>query len=455
MSIHFPNLGLHLEYVGKSVHILGFEITIYGMLIAAGMLLGIAFVVLEAKRSNQNQDMYLDFMILALIAAVIGARLCYVIFNWKLYRGNILEILNTRNGGMAIYGGILGGALAGALFCRIKKLPFWEMADIICMGLLIGQIIGRWGDFFNRQSFGKYTEAVTAMQLPLSAVHAGEVTAEMRENLATIGNVNYIQVHPAFLYESLWCLFLFILLMAYRRRKKFEGEIAMRYLAGYGFGRFFIEGLRTDAILIPGTKLPAAQIISAVLFVVFGTVVFVRRFMVKKREAARKRRREKIYQEEEKAASEYNDDWIMPTYTSGIVSEKQEAEPEESEPEQVETEPESEPGESELEQVETEPEAEPGEPEQVEPESEPGQSEPEETEPEQVGTELEWREAEPEEAEPERGEAEPEEAKPGPGKTERQSEETEPEPGESESASEKPEPKPEETEPEEKRGTRG
>lgn len=321
MSIHFPNLGLYLEYVGKSVHILGFEITVYGMLIAVGMLLGIAFVVLEAKRSNQNQDMYLDFMILALIAAVIGARLYYVIFNWNLYRGNIMEILNTRNGGMAIYGGILGGALAGALFCRIKKLPFWEMADITCMGLLIGQIIGRWGDFFNRESFGKYTDAVTAMQLPLSAVHAGEVTAEMRENLVTIGNINYIQVYPVFIYESLWCVLLFIILMTHLRRKKFEGEIAMRYLAGYGFGRFFIEGLRTDALLIPGTKLAAAQVISALLFIIFGSVILIRRSMVKKREAARKRRREEFYEAEEKAASEYDDDWVMPDHNTEPAAE--------------------------------------------------------------------------------------------------------------------------------------
>ncbi|MDC7288867.1 prolipoprotein diacylglyceryl transferase [Blautia schinkii] len=304
MSIRFPHLGLELDYVGKSLHIFGFEITIYGILIAVGMLLGIAFVVLEAKRRNQNQDMYLDMVILSLVAAVIGARLYYVAFSWSLYKGNILQIFNTRSGGMALYGGILGGVLAAVLFCRIKKANFWQMADTASMGILIGQIIGRWGNFFNRESFGEYTDSLFAMQLPLSAVRASEVTTQMRENLVTIDGISYIQVHPAFLYESLWCLLLFLLLLAWRRRKRFQGELFMRYLAGYGFGRFFIEWLRTDQLTFPGTKIAVSQIVSALLFIIFGVTVFVRRAMVKKRAELRKRRREETYEAEEKAARE-------------------------------------------------------------------------------------------------------------------------------------------------------
>lgn len=304
MSIRFPGIQLTLDYVGKSIRVFGFEITIYGILIAAGMLLGIAFVVLEAKRCNQDQNLYLDMMILALIFGVLGARLYYVGCTWNYYKGNILEVMNIRNGGMAIYGGILGGSLAAALFCRIRKLPFWQMADIASMGLLIGQIIGRWGNFFNRESFGEYTDSVFAMQLPLSAVRPGEVTAAMRENLVTLDQISYIQVHPVFLYESVLCLLLLVILSARRRRKKFQGEIFMRYLAGYGFIRFFTELLRSDKLFLPGTDLPVSLIISAILFIVFRIMITVRCIMVKKREDSRRRRREERYEAEEKAASE-------------------------------------------------------------------------------------------------------------------------------------------------------
>lgn len=301
MSIRFPNLGLEFDYVAKSIRIFGFEITLYGMLIAVGMLLGIAFVILEAKRHNQNQDLYLDMIIISLITGVIGARLFYVGFYWNLYKGDWHEIMNIRAGGMSIYGGLLGGVIGGALFCKLKKLSFWQMADTASMGILIGQIIGRWGNFFNRESFGEYTSNALAMQLPLSAVRSGEVTSLMRENLEVVNGISYIQVHPVFLYESVWCLILFLLLLVWSRKKLFEGEVFMRYLAGYGLGRFCFEWLRTDKILFPGTTLAVSQIISAVLFIYFGITVIIRRIMAKKRAAVRKRRREREYEAEERA----------------------------------------------------------------------------------------------------------------------------------------------------------
>lgn len=301
MSIRFPKLGLGFDYVPKSFQVFGFEITIYGILIAVGMILGISFVVLEAKRSNQNQDKYLDMIILSLAAAVVGARLSYVGLNWTLYRGNPMEIFNLRGGGIWFYGGLLGGILAAALFCRISNLPFWQMADTAVMGILIGQAVGRWGNFFNRESFGEYTDGIFAMQLPISAVRSGEVTELMRENLISEGGISYIQVSPVFLYESLWCLLLFLILLAVKRRKKFHGEIFMLYLAGYGLGRFFFEWIRTDKILIPGTKVGIGIVISAALFLFFVPAVWVKRTMSRKRAAARKRRREKIYQAQEEA----------------------------------------------------------------------------------------------------------------------------------------------------------
>lgn len=301
MSIGFPNLGLEFDYVPKSFQIFGFEITIYGILIAVGMILGISFVVLEAKRSNQDQDKYLDMMILSLAAAVIGGRLSYVGLSWTLYKGNPMEIFNLRGGGTWFYGGLLGGILAAALFCRICRLSFWQMADTASMGILIGQVIGRWGNFFNRESFGEYTDNIFAMQLPVSAVRSGEVTTLMRENLITEEGISYIQVSPVFLYESLWCLLLLIILLAVRRKRRFHGEIFMLYLAGYGLGRFFCEWLRTDKLFIPGTKIGAGLVVSATLFLIFMPVVCVKRSMSRKRAAARKRRRERIYQAQEEA----------------------------------------------------------------------------------------------------------------------------------------------------------
>ena len=304
MSIQFPNLGINLGYVGKSINIFGFEITFYGLVIALGMLLGLGFVLLEAKRCGEDRDSYLEMMIVSLITGVIGARLLYVCFSWNLYKGNIVQIFNIRNGGLTFYGGLFGGILGAMLYCAVKKKSFMQLADTASMGLLIGQIIGRWGDFFNRESFGEYTNNIFAMQLPLSAVRSSQVTTAMRENLETIGDTSYIQVHPVFLYESAWCLLLLLLMLVWKRKKYFHGEVFWRYLAGYGLGRFLFEFLRTDKLMIPGTPIGISQFISAVLFVIATLIVAVETSMAKKRAALRKRRREQEYEAQERAARE-------------------------------------------------------------------------------------------------------------------------------------------------------
>ena len=302
MSIQFPNLGINLDYVGKSIRIFGFEITFFGLLIAAGMLLGLGFIVLEARRCGEKEDDYLEMMILSLVTGVIGARALYVCFSWNLYKGNVNQIFNLRGGGLAFYGGLFGGMLGAAIYCAIRKKAFMQMEDTACMGLVIAQIIGRWGDFFNRESFGEYTNSIFAMQLPLSAVRSSEVTSVMRENLETIGGVSYIQVHPVFLYESLWCLLLFLLMLVWKRKKRFHGEVFLRYLAGYGLGRFILEYLRTDKLTIPGTSIGICQVISAALFLICAVVVTVESSMAKKRTARRRRRREQDYEAQEMAA---------------------------------------------------------------------------------------------------------------------------------------------------------
>lgn len=302
MSIQFPNLGINLDYVGKSISIFGFEITFFGILIAVGMLLGLGFIVIEAKRCGEKEDDYLEMLIISLVTGVIGARALYVCFSWNLYKGNINQIFNLRNGGLAFYGGLLGGMLGAAVYCVVRKKAFMQMADTACMGLAVAQIIGRWGDFFNRESFGEYTNSIFAMQLPLSSVRSSEVTSVMRENLETIGGISYIQVHPVFFYESLWCLLLLLLMLVWKRKKRFHGEVFLRYLAGYGLGRFVIEYFRTDKLMIPGTSVGVSQVISAALFLICAVVVTVEGSMAKKRAAKRRRRREQDYEAQEMVA---------------------------------------------------------------------------------------------------------------------------------------------------------
>ena len=266
-DIAFPHLGIYLENVPRSFTVFGFEIAFYGLIIGIGVLAGILMAVHEAKVSGENPDTIWDFAIYAVIFSVIGARIYYVIFQWDYYKDNLLSIFNTRQGGLAIYGGIIGAVITVFVVAKVKKKSFALFLDTACMGLVMGQVIGRWGNFFNREAFGGYTDGLLAMQLPVSAVRVNEITQTMWENVQTIGGVEYIQVHPTFLYEGLWNIMIFILLMIYRDRKRFTGELFLLYLGGYASGRFWIEGLRTDQLLIGHTNLAVSQILSAVLVI--------------------------------------------------------------------------------------------------------------------------------------------------------------------------------------------
>ena len=276
-NINFPHLGIYLENVGKSISIFGFEIAFYGITIAAAMLAGLWIAMRTAKKTGQNPDLYFDMGMLAIFCALIGARAYYVVFAWENYKNNLLEIFNLRHGGLAIYGGVIGGAVAVYMFARMKKQKFLQLADTASVGLVLGQIIGRWGNFFNREAFGGYTDNLFAMQLPLDAVYSWDVTPEMMENLRTAGGVQYIQVHPTFLYESLWNLMVLVLLAVFTKRKKFDGEVFCLYLLGYGLGRAWIEGLRTDQLWIPGTEIPVSQVLAVVLVVVSAAIITVKR----------------------------------------------------------------------------------------------------------------------------------------------------------------------------------
>lgn len=294
ITVRFPNLGFLFEYEDRAFSVFGFEITIYGILMAVSLLVGMAVILLCARRLGADLNLCLGASIAALIGGVIGARLYYIAFSWSQFSGKSWKILlDIRSGGMSIYGAILGGALLMALFCRICKTSFWNMADIVCMGLLSGQIIGVWGNFFNREAFGEYTDSLFAMGLPMNSVQKSAVTKLMKENLVTFRDMDYIQVHPLFLYESIWCLALLVVLALYTWKKKFQGEIFLRYLAGYGLGKCVIEWLRTDKLYIPMTKIPVSLVVSVALFLICGIMATVRRILSKQREKIKRRREER------------------------------------------------------------------------------------------------------------------------------------------------------------------
>ena len=271
-SIIFPNLHITLNNVGKG----SFFVAFYGVIIAIGMLIGVTFILKEAKRVGFDEDKFLDICIITIIAGVVGARAYYVAFEWEYYKDDLLSALNIRQGGLAIYGGVLAGIACLAILCKIKKYQFLRVCDVCIHGVVIGQICGRWGNFFNREVFGQYTDGLFAMLLPINSVRSqGDITAEMLKNIVTISGVDYVSVHPTFLYESMWNVGLLIIMLLLRKRKKFDGQIFFTYLAGYGLGRFWIEGIRTDQLKIWGTSLPVSQVLAAVLVLVgIGFYIF-------------------------------------------------------------------------------------------------------------------------------------------------------------------------------------
>ncbi len=267
-SINFPNLNIYLDHVGKNITVFGFTIHYYGIVLAIAMLAGTWMACYWAKRTGQDPDQYIDLAIIAIITSVIGARIYYVIFRWDIYKDDLLSIFNIRQGGLAIYGGVIAAVITTVVFARVRKLSFGELADTACLGLVLGQIIGRWGNFFNREAFGDYTDNLFAMQLPYSAVRSSEVTQTQLDNLVVIDGVTYIQAHPTFLYESLWNLVLLIILMLFYKHRRFKGQGLLVYLFGYSAGRFWIESLRTDQLLFPVLGFPVSMVLAAILAVV-------------------------------------------------------------------------------------------------------------------------------------------------------------------------------------------
>ncbi|MBQ9935086.1 MAG: prolipoprotein diacylglyceryl transferase [Lachnospiraceae bacterium] len=309
-DIRFPGLGIHLKDVPESFNLFGLEVKLYGFVIAIGFILAYIVATKEAKRTGQDDEIYVDFMLWMIIPAILGARLYYVLFSldsyiepgkgfWQTFK----DIINIRQGGLAIYGGIIAAVIVAIIFCRKKKVSIKLMADTAAMPLLIGQIVGRFGNFFNREAFGDYTDSFFRMCLPVSYFNGngsinglreqGIINEAMVSNPVYFDNAAWISVHPTFLYEALWNLGLLLVIFFYRKNKKFDGELGLLYVWGYGLGRVWIEALRSDSLMVPGINMKVSQLVAAVCVLVASVIIVKKRFDCVKEMASEKETKKK------------------------------------------------------------------------------------------------------------------------------------------------------------------
>ncbi len=274
--ISFPKIGWEFHIDPTAFTVFGLDIQWYGIIIVTGLLLAILYCFPHMKRFGIDSDRAIDAVIGGVVGGIVGARLYYVAFRWDEYRGDIKAILNTRNGGLAIYGGIIGAVLVGLLICKARKVKMLPMLDITVIGFLIGQGVGRWGNFVNQEAFGTNTDSLFGMT-------GGRIQQTIFHNSAYLDGEMYRQglemsekyaVHPCFLYESVWCLLGFVILASFSKRRKYDGQIFLMYLAWYGAERFVVEGLRTDSLMIGNMRVSQALsliicIISIILQIIF------------------------------------------------------------------------------------------------------------------------------------------------------------------------------------------
>ncbi len=291
-DVNFPHLGIEIHNLPMGVEVFGFRIAFYGVIIALGMLLGYLVAESQAKRFGQSVEKLLDFAMIAIVASVIGARIYYVIFHWDVFADDPLQVFNLRTGGLGIYGGVIVAFISVIIFCKVKKLNLGASAGVCIPGLITGQAIGRWGNFFNKEAFGKYTDSLFAMQVEKGAIdyeyrlteealkvrfpeqpQAIANILEQVEKAVVIDGTTFIQAHPTFLYESLWNFGILAFMILYAKKKRFDGEIIMWYMVLYGVGRFWIEGLRTDQLFLWNTGIPVSQLVSVIMILIGGSVI--------------------------------------------------------------------------------------------------------------------------------------------------------------------------------------
>lgn len=257
-NVQFPKLGLDFDISPIAFSIGSYHIYWYGIIIASGLLLAVGYAMKTAPRYNVNASKLINCVLVGIITGIIGARLYFCFFQWDYYSKNPVEILHINNGGLAIYGGIIGSMIGGLIIVKIQKMKVMPVLDIAMISFLIGQGIGRWGNFMNQEAFGTPTDLPWGM---------------MSEE------TNMVAVHPCFLYESIWCLLGFVLLHFYGKYKqKYAGQIFYMYLVWYGFERMIVEGLRTDSLYLPfspfGFDIRVSQLLSLLIFLI-GIILLI------------------------------------------------------------------------------------------------------------------------------------------------------------------------------------
>ncbi len=255
-TISFPSLGLEFDPI-REILIGPLSVHLYGIIIGVGMILAACYAMRRSEEFGLNEDLVLDGFLWVTPFAICCARIYYCAFSWELYADNPISVLYIWQGGIAIYGGVIGAVIGILVFCKVRKADVKAVLDLIALGFLIGQCLGRWGNFFNREAFGAETESF--LRMGLYNTFTGETTYH----------------HPTFLYESVWNLVGFVVLHMLSKKRTYDGQIALGYVAWYGLGRTWIEGLRTDSLYLPGTGIRVSQMLAAVSSVV-AIVLLVR-----------------------------------------------------------------------------------------------------------------------------------------------------------------------------------
>lgn len=284
--ISFPSLGIELN-PPKELSLGAFSIRFYGIIIAVGLLLAVIYALRRCAQFGISSDDLIDGILWVLPLSLICTRAYYCIFNWKLFADDPISVLYIWNGGLAIYGAVIGAMIGTFFFCRAKKLRVTAVLDLVALGFMIGQCIGRWGNFMNREAFGTVTDSFLRMGLLNTATNTVEYH------------------HPTFLYESVWNLVGFVALHFLSKRRQYDGQIVLGYIAWYGLGRSLVEGLRTDS-LYWGT-FRVSQMLAAVTCVIATAILVYQAFRPHDPEKLYVRQREKAAEAEAEPAEEAND----------------------------------------------------------------------------------------------------------------------------------------------------
>lgn len=271
MEVSFNNLGLKFHINRIAFSIFGFDIYWYGVIIGLGIILAVFYSLKNCKEYNLTEEEVFDLAIYSILISIVGARLYYVIFNFENYKNDISSIIRIRDGGMAIYGGLIFGFITLLVYCKLKNKNFLSVLDIYAIPLFIGQCIGRWGNFVNQEAFGTNTNSLFSMYSQETKDYLFLNKNKLLEQGITVNPD--IGVHPTFLYESIWCFLGIIFILIFKNTiKKYYGEMIAFYCIWYGVGRIFIESLRTDSLMIFNTY-RVSQIVS-VFMIIFGLYIF-------------------------------------------------------------------------------------------------------------------------------------------------------------------------------------